>query len=854
LSWNTSTTPEQPPVRSKSVRGSNTWVAARKALLASVGNALAASVLGLTALYAGLQTQVVRGRLGLRNIVCFLRDFPSAWESSEIAPRVLKGWRKLDARASLSSAIEQLSRSVQFAARYIPHLRLKAAPAMLASASVLVAGYLGFCLATLPLGGGLVVEATPSALVVEADNGQVFATRGVFKGEKVSSSDLPPDLAHAVIAIEDRRFYHHHGVDIRAVIRAALHNVAAAGAREGGSTITQQLVRMTYLSPERTLKRKVQEAMLALWLESHLTKEEILVRYLNTAYFGAGVYGVDAAAKRYFGKTVQQLSLNESAMLAGLVRAPSALAPHRNLERARERAAHVLDAMVETGAISSEQADAARHQPIALRVPPETPPGTNYFVDMVDAEARLLAGPISADWEIHSTMDLRLQAIAERVVGKRLAAEGKAKNVNQAALVAMAHDGAILAMVGGRDYNDSQFNRVTQAKRQPGSLFKVFVYLAALERGYTPQTVMIDRPVQIGDWEPENYGGRYHGSVTLHTAFAKSINSVAVQLADEVGIRSVIEVAKKLGIRSNLPAVPSLALGSAEVNLLEMTSAFAAIAADVESVEAYSVRSIQRGDQTLHTRAAPIRPSSADPAAREAMIDLLMAVVREGTGKAARIPGPAAGKTGTTQDYRDAWFIGFTPEFVVGVWVGNDDNKPTNGVTGGSLPATIWREFVTQAAVQQVVPATSSLHTTPRVGASIEAIDPVPDQEPPSNARTIRGKAFVLDTGTLEIQGQIVRLFGVEGMSGRIARRLGRLLRRQKVICQPASAQEYRCAVDGQDLSELIVINGAGRATADAPAGLHVAEDRAREMRAGLWRRRFSWGEPPDDFRASESR
>jgi penicillin-binding protein 1A len=699
-----------------------------------------------------------------------------------------------------------------------------------------------------------VVETTPSALIVEADDGQVFATRGVFKGEKVSSSDLPPDLARAVIAIEDRRFYVHHGIDIRSIIRAALHNVAAAGAIEGGSTITQQLVRMTYLSPERTLKRKVQEAMLALWLERQLPKEEILVRYLNTAYFGAGVYGVDAAAKRYFGMETRQLSLNEAAMLAGLVRAPSAYAPHRNLERARSRAAHVLEAMVIIGAITSEQADAARRQPAALRVPPETPPGTNYFVDMVNAEARPLLGPMSGDWQIRSTLDLKLQAIAESMIDKRLAAEGKAKNVSQAALVAMAYDGAILTMVGGRDYNDSQFNRATQAKRQPGSLFKLFVYLAALEKGYTPQTVMTDRPVQVGDWEPENYGGRYHGPVTLRTAFAKSMNSVAVQLADVVGIRSVIEVAKKLGIRSDLPAVPSLALGSAEVNLLEMTSAFAAIAANVESLEAYCLRSIRRGDQTLHTRAAAPRLSSADPVAREAMIDLLMTVVREGTGKAARIPAPAAGKTGTTQDYRDAWFIGFTPELVVGVWVGNDDNTPMNGVTGGSLPATIWREFVTQAAAQQVVPATSPLRTTSSVGATIGAAEPVPHGDPHLSATAIRGTAFVLDTGTLEIQGQVVRLLGVEGMNGRMARRLGRFLRRHEVVCEPASTQGYRCTLGGEDLSELILLNGAGRVTADAPAELRAAEDRAREMRAGLWRRRFSWGEPPDDFRANESR
>jgi 1A family penicillin-binding protein len=758
---------------------------------------------------------------------------------SEICARCVKALRELDARSLVTRAIERLRRGAQFAIRRSP--RVKPMLAALATVPVLAAGYVVYCLATLPLAGGLVVEVTPSALVVEADNGQAFATRGVFKGEKLSAGDVPPDLARAVVAIEDRRFYQHGGIDVRGIMRAALHNLAAGGAREGGSTITQQLVRMTYLSPERTLKRKVQEAMLALWLEHQLSKEEILVRYLNTAYFGAGVYGVDAAAKRYFGKTAKELSLAEAAMLAGLVRAPSALAPHRNLERARARAELVLDAMVATGAIPRDEADAARRRPAALRVPPETPPGTGYFVDMVNSEVRSLLGPASGDWRVRSTLDLRLQALAESVVAKRLAADGRSKNANQAALVAMAPDGAILAMVGGRDYNDSQFNRATQARRQPGSLFKLFVYLAALEKGYTPQTVMIDRPVQIGEWEPENYGGRYRGPVTLRTAFANSINSVAVQLAENVGIGSVVETAKRLGIQSDLPAVPSLALGSAEVNLLEMTRAFAAIAANVESVESYSVRSIQRADQVLHTRAATARPSPRDPVARAAMIDLLAGVVREGTGKAARISGPAAGKTGTTQEYRDAWFIGFTPELVVGVWVGNDDDAPMRGVTGGSLPAAIWREFVSQAAPRKAVATTSPVRSAPGLGAPgpevADAPEPGADRAAVPRPGTIGGAAAVLDTATLEVAGQIVRLLGVEGSDGRVARLLGRFLRRRAVVCEPASAQAYRCRVGDQDLSALVLFNGGGRATADAPPELRAAEERGREMRAGFWRR-----------------
>ena len=354
--------------------------------------------------------------------------------------------------------------------------------------------------------------------------------------------------------------------------------------------------------------------------------------------------------------------------------------------------------MVETGAISRQEADAARRQPATLRVPPDNPPGTNYFVDTLNGDVKRLVGSVSEDLTLRSTLDLNLQSIAEGVISRRLKAEGHTKKVSQAALVAMAPDGAILAMVGGRDYNESQFNRVTQAKRQPGSLFKLFVYLAAFQKGLSPQMTMVDRPVQIGNWEPENYGGGFRGQVTLRTAFANSINSVAVQLADAVGIQSVIDTARKLGVQSELPAVPSLALGSGEVTLLEMTRAFAAIAANAESIEPYAVRAIRKGDQALFTRPKSELQPASNQGARAAIRDVLASVVREGTGKAARINGPAAGKTGTSQSYRDAWFIGFTSGLVVGVWVGNDDNSPTRSVTGGDIPARIWNEFVTQSA------------------------------------------------------------------------------------------------------------------------------------------------------------
>jgi 1A family penicillin-binding protein len=599
-------------------------------------------------------------------------------------------------RSTLRQVLD-LTRGLRLRHALTRGLRLRHAFMAFAATVASIAGYLIYCIVTLPHDGGLVAEATPSALLVEANDGEVFASRGVFKGAKLSASDLPDDLVNAVVAIEDRRFHDHEGIDLRGMTRAAWRNIVS-GRREGGSTITQQLARMLYLSPERTIKRKAQEALLALWLEHHLSKQEILVRYLNTAYFGAGVYGVDAAARRYFGKSAKKLALIECAILAGLVRAPSSLAPHRNLDAARERAETVLEAMVETGAVTRQQADEARQQSVNLWRPPETPPGTNYFVDTLNAEARRLIGGDPGDLRLTTTLDLRLQALAETVVAKRLATEGARRKVGQAALIALASDGAILAMVGGRDYEESQFNRAVQARRQPGSLFKLFVYLAALEKGYSPYDVMLDEPVQVGDWEPENYGGRYQGPITLRSAFARSINSVAVQLADEIGIKSVIELAKRLGVQSELPAVPSLALGSVEVTLMEMTRAFAAIAANAESLEPYAVRAIRdRSEQVIYSRPVAIPRPPADAAARRAILEFLSAVVQEGTGRGARLSGKQFGKTGTTQEHRDAWFVGFARDVTVGVWVGNDDNTPTRGVTGGSLPAAIWREFVSEA-------------------------------------------------------------------------------------------------------------------------------------------------------------
>ncbi|WP_245447385.1 PBP1A family penicillin-binding protein [Methylobacterium sp. 17Sr1-1] len=748
-------------------------------------------------------------------------------------------------------------RPVAARARRVPWLRVTGATAALAAGLVLA--YTVYALATLPVNGGLTVEPTASALVVRAADGQAFATRGVIKGAKLAPKEVPPVLAKAIVAIEDRRFYEHHGVDLRGLLRAAFRNAAAGGTREGGSTLTQQLVRMSYLSQDRTLKRKVQEAVLSLWLEAQLPKDEILTRYLNAAYFGAGVYGADAAAQRYFGKPAKDLSLSEAAMLAGLVRAPSQLAPHRNLDGARGRAAQVLDAMVETGAVTKAEADAAKRAPATVRVPTETPVGTNYFVDNVADSVRTLIGAGPADATVRTTLDLTLQNIAESVLARRLDQDGERRKVSQGALVAMAPDGAILAMVGGRDYADSQFNRVTQAKRQPGSLFKLFVYLTALRQGYRPDSPMMDRPTQVGEWEPENYGGRYRGAVTLRTAFAHSINTVAVQLAENMGMPAVIETARGLGVTSDLPNLPSLALGSAETTLLEMTRAYAAVAAGAETIEPYSVRQILAREQALYTRPQTAPAPARDQQARTAMLDLLGAVVREGTGKNARVSVPAGGKTGTTQDSRDAWFIGFAGDLVVGVWLGNDDNTPMAGVTGGDMPAQIWHDFVAQALAARAKAAKSEAGkgdpgkgeaARPEAARQAPGSSPLPQTasiaEPEADPRTrdltgrtvLRGSPAVVDTGTLDFDGRTVRLAGVDGLSGRNARELGRYLRRRDVACAPAGeGGVYRCSLDGQDLSELILFNGGGRASADATPDLLAAEEQARSNRIGIWRR-----------------
>ncbi len=714
---------------------------------------------------------------------------------------------------------------------------LLVAGAVVALPLVALAGYVLFAFLTLPPLGGVVIDQGQRALTVEADDGRVFATRGAFRGQPITKAELPPHLAQAIVAIEDRRFYSHWGIDLRGLVRAAWRNAVGGGVREGGSSITQQYVRLTSLNQEKTLRRKIQEAFLALRVESEMSKDDILLGYLNTAYFGAGAYGADAAARRYFGKGAKALTLPEAAMLAGLVRAPSQLAPTRNFGGAKERADVVLQTMVETGAITAEAADAARAKTVTLRTPPETPPGSNYFLDLLAADAKKLTDA-PGDLTVRSTLNLDLQSLAEGIVARRLDAEGGKKKIGQGALVAMSKDGAILAMVGGRDYEDSQFNRATQAKRQAGSLFKLFVYLTAYENGLTPETVLVDRPVQIGDWEPQNANNRFRGAVPLRTAFALSINTVAAQLGEELGIPAVIATAKSLGVQSELPNVPSLALGSAEVTLLEMTRAYAGVLANRTPVESFDIHAIRGGAPAPLYLRPDAKPAAGLPGdSRTMMLDSLQAVVDGGTGKGARVSGLAVGgKTGTTQDYRDAWFIGMTPDMVVGVWVGNDDNSAMNRVGGGDVPASIFRDFVQRASAQMAKgrKRPSAVKAEPQPA---EAVPPAPAAAAPAAGPEARGVPEVIDTGTLSFRGRTVRLAGVDGQGGHLARQLARYLRRREVVCAPdaGGTQGTRCRIDGDDLAALILSAGGARASEDAPPDLLAAEEQARSERTGMW-------------------
>ncbi len=565
--------------------------------------------------------------------------------------------------------------------------------------AVVVAGVVAWFSFGLPQIDRLAVEGRRPGVVLVAVDGTRLASFGDNYGARRDVSELPSHLPQAVVAIEDRRFYNHPGVDLRGVARAFVVNITRGRISQGASTLTQQLAKNLFLTPERTFSRKIRELILAIRLERRFTKDELLTIYLNQVYMGAGTYGVEAASQRYFQRSARDIDVYQSAILAGLLRAPSRWNPANDPVGAHDRALTVLAAMTGAGFITSDQAAAAAANGDLSRAANRVSDGALYFADWVLPQLAGFVGLAGGDVVVETTLDPGLQRLAERLV-KVTAAETGA----QAALLAMTPDGAVRAMVGGVDYRDSQFNRAAQAMRQPGSAFKPFVYLAALESGMTPDTVLQDAPITIGDWSPRNAGDSYLGAVSLRQALADSLNSVAVRVIEQVGPRQVIDVARRTGIASDLAPNPSLALGASEVTPLELATAYAVFANGGRGVINHGIREIRDADAAvLFRRDGGGLGRVIDRDHLATMHALLSAVVTDGTGRAARLDRPAAGKTGTSQESRDAWFVGYTADLVTAVWIGHDDARSMGDVVGGGAPARLWRDFM--QAAHQGVPA-----------------------------------------------------------------------------------------------------------------------------------------------------
>ena len=570
-------------------------------------------------------------------------------------------------------------------------------------AAIAVVGVVVWVGAHLPAIQSLEIPKRPPTIQITGYDGSVLASRGEMPGANVALKDLPPYLPKAFIAIEDRRFYSHYGVDPVGIARAAVTNILNRGVSQGGSTLTQQLAKNLFLTQERTMARKLQEVELAFWLERKHSKNEILELYLNRVYFGSGAYGVEAAAQRYFGKSAKNVTVAEAAMLAGLVKSPSRLAPNRNPEGAEQRAQIVLAAMADAKFITASQAKASIGHP-SYNVKPVGAGTVNYVADWIGEVLDDLVGQIDQSIVVETTIDPKLQSTAEAAIIDELAAKSVKFNVTQGALVSMTPDGAVRAMVGGRNYAESQYNRAVTARRQPGSAFKPFVFLTAVEAGLTPETIRLDAPLDIKGWRPENYTHEYFGSVTLTQALAMSLNTVAVRLGIEVGPKNVVRTAHRLGISSKLEANASIALGTSEVSLNELVGAYAPFANGGLGVSPHVVTKIRTNEgKLLYMRQPDQLGQVIEPRHVAAMNTMMRETLLSGTARKAEIPGwMAAGKTGTSQDFRDAWFIGYTANLVTGVWLGNDDNSPTRKATGGGLPVEVWTRFM--RAAHQGVP------------------------------------------------------------------------------------------------------------------------------------------------------
>jgi len=565
-------------------------------------------------------------------------------------------------------------------------------------AVVAVGGLLVWHAYRLPDIGDLDRYSRAGAVRMVGADGRMFASFGPMHGDALGVDELPVHLIQAVVATEDRRFYHHFGVDPIGLARAAWTNLTAGRVVQGGSTLTQQLAKNVFLTADRSYERKIQELLLSFWLERNFSKDEILAIYLNRVYFGAGAYGVDAAARKYFGIPASRLGLAESALLAGMLKAPTRYNPAVAPELAGGRTSVVLANMVDAGFIDQAAARAAAALPIAIAGPAGRGVGPRYFADWVYDSLPDFVGRPASDLEVDTTLDPALQALAERAIAEGLAASRHGAGV-QAALVALdPATGAVRALVGGRDYGRSQLNRAVQARRQPGSTFKPLVYLAALEAGWSPSDGIDDAPIRIGGWAPANIDGKFDGRISLAQALARSRNAATVRLQEQVGRSRVRVLAERLGLSGPLPDGPSLALGTGEASPLELAGVYAGIANGGRAVFPYAVAAVRdRDGRLLYTRAGSGLSEAASRRSAATLTAMLTGAINAGTGTAARLDRPAAGKTGTTQDYRDAWFAGFTADLVAVVWVGRDDNAPMDKVTGGGLPADIWKRFMAPA-------------------------------------------------------------------------------------------------------------------------------------------------------------
>ncbi len=542
------------------------------------------------------------------------------------------------------------------------------------------------------------VPQRPPNVQIMSYDGQVIANRGITGGQALFLSDMSPYIPQAVIAIEDRRFYSHFGIDPIGLARAMYSNLVAGRTVQGGSTLTQQLAKNLFLSPDRTLERKVQEVLLAFWLEHNFTKDQILEMYLNRVYFGSGAYGVEAAARRYFQKPAKEVNLAEAALLAGVLKAPSRLSPARNPDLAEERGQVVLGAMQRAGFIDDREATTALTQP-QTRAKSYWRGSENFAADRVMDDLKALIGDVKEDLVIETTLDFELQKKAEQVLRKTLENNGEKFNVREGAIVAIDAGGAIQVLIGGRNYATSQFNRASEALRQPGSAFKPFVYTAALEQGETPNSIRNDAPVRIGKWTPQNYDEKYRGPVTLNEALAKSLNTIAAQLVVQVGPNNVAKTAKRMGIEAKLNTNASIALGTSEVTLLELTSSYAPFMNGGFKATPHIIKRISTTDgQLLFENVFDHPPRVLAPNVAVQMNEMLTSVVTDGTGRNAQLPNwQVAGKTGTSQSFRDALFVGYTANLTAGVWLGNDNGASTKKVTGGGLPAKIWQAVMSHA-------------------------------------------------------------------------------------------------------------------------------------------------------------